>query len=154
MRQLLIFILGLVSIEASAFQPYDPTFLTPQDEAAIQEEANDEQALFHLTALTSQNYQQSGMASMYWQPQPVACGGRLNPQAMTAAHKTLPCGSRVKVTSLNTGRSVTVTINDRGPYIKGRIIDLTRAAFARIDNVDRGVTRVKIERLSSKRSQK
>lgn len=71
---------------------------------------------------------QSGVASFYWQPQAVACGGRFNPNAMTAAHKTLPCGSKVRVTNKKNGKSVVVTINDRGPFIKGRIIDLSRAA--------------------------
>lgn len=70
----------------------------------------------------------TGMASYYWQPQPVASGGRFNPNALTAAHKTLPFGTRVRVKNLNNGRTVTVTINDRGPYIRGRIIDLSKRA--------------------------
>lgn len=88
------------------------------------------------------------MASFYWQPQAIACGpGRFNPNAMTAAHKTLPCGTKLRVTSASTGKSVVVTINDRGPYIKGRSLDLSRAAFAAIDNPKKGVARVKIARL-------
>jgi rare lipoprotein A len=63
---------------------------------------------------------------------------------MTAAHKTLPFGSEVKVTNLNNGKSVTVRINDRGPFVKGRIIDLSRAAFSQIANLDRGVVKVEI----------
>lgn len=61
-----------------------------------------------------------GKASYYWQPQRVASGGWFNPNAMTAAHKTLPFGTRVRVTNKVNGRSVVVTINDRGPYIAGR----------------------------------
>ena len=52
----------------------------------------------------------------------------MNPNAMTAAHKTLPLGSVVKVVNQKTGKSIQVTINDRGPYIRGRIIDLSKAA--------------------------
>lgn len=88
----------------------------------------------------------TGMASYYWQPQAVACGGRFNPNALTAAHKTLPCGSRVKVTNKRNGKSVVVTINDRGPYIKGRIIDLSKAAAAQIGMIGAGVAPVNVER--------
>lgn len=85
-----------------------------------------------------------GVASYYWQPQRVASGGWFNPNAMTAAHKTLPFGTRVRVTHLGNGRSVTVTINDRGPYIAGRIIDLSRAAASAISMTGQGVARVRM----------
>jgi rare lipoprotein A len=85
-----------------------------------------------------------GMASYYWQPQRVASGGWFNPNAMTAAHKTLPFGTRVRVTHLGNGRSVTVTINDRGPYIAGRIIDLSRAAASAISMTGQGVARIQM----------
>ena len=71
---------------------------------------------------------QHGVASYYWQAQRVASGGWFDPNAMTAAHKTLPFGTRVRVTHLGNGRSVEVKINDRGPFIAGRIIDLSKAA--------------------------
>jgi rare lipoprotein A len=86
----------------------------------------------------------SGMASYYWQPQRVASGGWFNPNAMTAAHKTLPFGTKVRVTNRNNGRSVTVTINDRGPYIRGRIIDLSRAAASQIGMTASGVAPVSV----------
>jgi rare lipoprotein A len=57
-----------------------------------------------------------------------ASGERMDPNAMTAAHRTRPFGSRVTVTSLATGQSVTVRINDRGPFVKGRCIDLSTSA--------------------------
>jgi rare lipoprotein A len=57
-----------------------------------------------------------------------ASGQKLNPQALTAAHRTLPFGSKVKVTNKHNGRSVVVTINDRGPFVRGRVIDITPAA--------------------------
>lgn len=88
---------------------------------------------------------QKGIASFYWQPQPVACGGRFNPEAMTAAHKSLKCGSKVRVTNQRNGKSVVVTINDRGPYIKGRVIDLSKAAARQIDMISSGIVPVKVE---------
>lgn len=86
-----------------------------------------------------------GIASYYWQPQRVASGGMFNPNAMTAAHKTLPFGTRVRVVHASTGRSVTVTINDRGPYVRGRIIDLSRAAAGVIGMRGSGVASVRLE---------
>lgn len=83
-----------------------------------------------------------GIASYYWQPQAVASGGRFNPNALTAAHKTLPFGTKVRVTNLNNGRSVVVTINDRGPYIKGRVIDLSRRAAQVVGMTGSGVAPV------------
>jgi len=87
---------------------------------------------------------QSGMASYYWQGQRVASGGWFNPNAMTAAHKTLPFGTRVRVTHSGSGRSVDVVINDRGPYVAGRIIDLSKAAASAIGMTSQGVARVKM----------
>jgi rare lipoprotein A len=88
---------------------------------------------------------QHGIASFYWQPQRVAAGGWFNPNAMTAAHKTLPFGTRVRVTHQGNGRSVEVVINDRGPYIAGRIIDLSKAAAAVIGMTGQGIARVSVE---------
>ncbi len=87
----------------------------------------------------------SGKASFYWQPQALASGGRFNPNAMTAAHKTLPFGTIVRVTNRNNGKSVTVVINDRGPYIAGRIIDLSKAAAYAVGMQDSGVVPVSVQ---------
>lgn len=87
----------------------------------------------------------TGQASYYWQRQRVASGGWFNPNAMTAAHKTLPFGTRVRVTNNRNGRSVIVKINDRGPYVKGRIIDLSKAAAGAIGMQGAGVAPVTIE---------
>ncbi len=81
-------------------------------------------------------------ASYYDEPQMTASGERFNPSAMTAAHKTLPLGSRVKVTNPRTGATVIVRINDRGPYVGGRCLDLSRAAFAAIGNLGSGTMTV------------
>jgi rare lipoprotein A len=86
----------------------------------------------------------TGIASYYWQGQRTATGERYNPEGMTAAHRTLPFGTRVRVTHLGNGRSVDVRINDRGPYIGGRIIDLSRGAAGILGMHHQGVARVKV----------
>src|ERR1041385_5307200 len=71
---------------------------------------------------------EEGIASIYaYSTEKTASGEPANPRKLTAAHRTLPFGSRVKVTNKRNGRSVTVRINDRGPFVRGRVIDLTPA---------------------------
>ena len=98
-----------------------------------------------------------GLASFYsdlFQGKPTASGELYDTDKMTAAHKTLPFGTTIKVTRLDNGKSVKVTVNDRGPYISGRIVELSRAAAEKIDLVKDGVTRVKVEVVSDKTSEK
>ena len=72
---------------------------------------------------------ESGVASVYaYRGGKTASGERANPNAMTAAHRTLPFGSRVEVVNRRNGKRVTVRINDRGPFVRGRVIDVTPAA--------------------------
>ncbi len=85
---------------------------------------------------------QSGIASYYWQPQMTASGERFNPNDLTAAHRTLRMGTRVKVVNPRNGRSVVVRINDRGPFIAGRIIDLSKAAAHQIGIAGQGLGKV------------
>jgi rare lipoprotein A len=86
----------------------------------------------------------TGMASFYWQGQRTATGEHFNPEGMTAAHRSLPFGTRVRVTHLGNGRSVDVRINDRGPFVGGRIIDLSRGAAGVLGMRGQGVARVKV----------
>ncbi len=81
----------------------------------------------HLTRASAED--QTGVASVYSTESGsgTASGQKLNPDALTAAHRTLPFGTKVKVTNKGNGRSVVVTINDRGPFVHGRVIDLTPA---------------------------
>ena len=91
---------------------------------------------------------QTGQASWYgrrFHGRTTASGVPFDMNAMTAAHRTLPFGTRVRVTNLANGRAVTVTINDRGPFVPGRIIDLSRGAAAKLDFLDAGITKVKVE---------
>ena len=89
-----------------------------------------------------------GVASFYgrgFAGRPTATGERFNPGAMTAAHRTLPFGTRVRVTNTRNGRSVVVRINDRGPFIRGRVIDLSTAAARALGMINSGLAPVKIE---------
>ena len=76
---------------------------------------------------------------------PTASGETYNKNSMTAAHRTLKFNTRVRVTNLNNGRSVIVRINNRGPYGKGRIIDVSEAAARELDMIEAGVVPVRVE---------
>ncbi|WP_067450217.1 septal ring lytic transglycosylase RlpA family protein [Actinomadura macra] len=93
---------------------------------------------------------QSGscQASYYWEGQMTASGEPFDPTALTAAHKTLPMGSKVRVTNKNNGRSVIVRINDRGPYAGGRCLDLSKAAMTKVGGTGSGVIPVRYEVLA------
>lgn len=82
------------------------------------------------TAPTNVAFAESGVASVYSAKSGnrTASGQRLNPSALTAAHRSLPFGTKVRVSNGKNGRAVVVTINDRGPFVRGRIIDVTPAA--------------------------
>lgn len=85
---------------------------------------------------------QCGSASWYALTSRTASGERMNPAAMTAAHRTLPFGTKLVVTNQRNGKSVTVRINDRGPFIKGRVIDLSKAAAHQLGFIQSGHTSI------------
>lgn len=89
-----------------------------------------------------------GIASWYGKPfhgRKTASGERYNMNAMTAAHRTLPFGTVLRVTYLSTGRSVRVRINDRGPFVEGRIIDLSRGAARKLGSYKAGIVKVRLD---------
>jgi rare lipoprotein A len=91
---------------------------------------------------------EQGLASYYadiYQGNTTANGERYDGDDMTAAHRTLAFGTRVKVTNLDNGESVVVRINDRGPHVDGRIIDVSRAAAEVLGMVDSGTAEVRVE---------
>jgi rare lipoprotein A len=93
---------------------------------------------------------QVGEASYYgpgFAGKPTASGEPMNPHALTAASRTLPLGTTAKVTNTETGKSVAVAVNDRGPYAGGRILDLSERAAKRLGMKDDGVARVKVQPL-------
>lgn len=92
-------------------------------------------------------FTQRGRASWYgpgFHGKLTASGERYDQNRLTAAHRTLPLGSTVTVTNLENGKSVKVLINDRGPYVRGRVIDLSRAAARKLDMLDSGVIDVRV----------
>jgi len=93
---------------------------------------------------------ETGVASYYahkYHGRTTASGERFDMNDLTAAHKTLPFGTRVRVTNLDNGKSVTVRVNDRGPFVKGRVIDLSLAAAKKVDMVHAGLANVEVRRV-------
>lgn len=101
--------------------------------------------------LTGQPHAMDGIASFYWEDQMTASGEVFDKTAMTAAHKTLPMGTKVKVTNLHNGRSAIVRINDRGPFVQGRVIDLSEAAAEVLGMKARGVAPVRVDLVQAER---
>lgn len=100
--------------------------------------------------VSGRGYRAEGTASYYGKAhhgKRTASGERFNQNALTAAHRTLPFGTRVKVTNLDNGRSVVVRINDRGPFGRGRIIDLSKAAAEQLNMLRSGTAPVRLEGL-------
>ncbi|MCB1381987.1 MAG: septal ring lytic transglycosylase RlpA family protein [Notoacmeibacter sp.] len=85
---------------------------------------------------------QCGKASWYALTSRTASGERMNPEAMTAAHRSLPFGTRITVVNKRNGKAVTVRVNDRGPFVKGRVLDVSRAAARQLGFISRGHTDV------------
>jgi len=93
-------------------------------------------------------YIEKGQASYYsmkYQFSKTSSGERFNQLALTGAHRTLPFGTIVRVTNLKNDKSVVVKVNDRGPFVDGRIIDLSRNAFSKIGKTESGIIEVQIE---------
>jgi rare lipoprotein A len=104
-------------------------------------------SVFFLVAF-SMNAQEYGLASYYddsFQGRKTAYGDTYDKNKFTAAHKKHPKGTKLKVTRLDSKKSVEVTVNDKGPYIKGRVVDLSRAAAERLGLIQDGIAEVKVE---------
>ncbi|MEP3047020.1 MAG: septal ring lytic transglycosylase RlpA family protein [Roseibium sp.] len=95
-------------------------------------------------ASASTGFQQCGEASWYKLTGKTASGEPADPSGLTGAHRTLPFGTMVDVTNISNGRTVTIRINDRGPFSKGRIIDVTQAAAQQLGFISKGITTVKV----------
>lgn len=93
----------------------------------------------------SRTHDLEGIASFYWQEQKTASGETFDKTAMTAAHRTLPFGTKVRVTNVVNGQSVVLRINDRGPFKPGRVIDVSDAAAGALGFRARGLTPVRVE---------
>lgn len=109
------------------------------------------------SAATQPVHKEVGEASWYgqgFQGQETASGETFDQKEMTAAHPTLPIGTKAKVTNLENKKKVEVRINDRGPYAEDRVIDLSGAAAKKLDMKEDGTTQVKIEAKPAKKSRK
>ena len=103
------------------------------------------------SARVKQGYTQKGVASYYHDSlhgRKTASGEVYNKRILSAAHKSLPLGTKVRVTKASSGKSIVVKINDRGPFVKGRIIDLSRRAARRLGIIGSGVAKVEVEVLN------
>jgi rare lipoprotein A len=87
----------------------------------------------------------NGLASFYTEGTKTASGERFDTHELTAAHPTLPFGTRLRVTNVATGRSVTVRVNDRGPFVPGRVVDVSYAAAETLGMIGGGVAKVKLD---------
>jgi len=90
-------------------------------------------------------HEEIGLASFYFHGEKTASGEPFDSNALTGAHRTVPFGTTVRVTMLKTGKQVIVRINNRGPFVKGRIIDVSRHAAEVLGMVGAGLARVKVE---------
>ena len=86
-----------------------------------------------------------GVASFYTEDSETASGEKYDPNELTAAHPTLPFGTRLRVTNTATGKSVTVRVNDRGPYVPGRVVDVSYSAAQALGMVNAGTANVKLD---------
>jgi rare lipoprotein A len=104
-------------------------------------------SLIGITAANS-HAEEKGMASWYGPENSRSATGKpLHHKIPAAAHKTLPIGSMVKITSVRTKKSVVVVIEDRGPYVRGRVVDVNRAAAEKLGIIKDGITKVTIEKI-------
>src|SRR6201991_406398 len=104
--------------------------------------------LFLISVTIVYGQTQTGKASFYadkFEGSPTASGEKYKHSKKTGAHKTLPFGTKVRVTNLENNKSVEVVINDRGPYVDGRIIDLSKSAAEELEYVNKGLADVKLE---------
>jgi rare lipoprotein A len=103
------------------------------------------------SARVKKGHTQKGIASYYHDAlhgRKTASGEVYNKRILSAAHKSLPLGTKVRVTKVSNGKSIVVRVNDRGPFVKGRIIDLSRRAARKLGIISSGVAKVQVEVLS------
>ena len=154
----LALIVGLVGASGCYRVPRGARTLLPPDAVPRQEYKSrlgnpafyDEFGVRYRVLRTSKDFVERGIASWYggsFHGRPTATGEIYDMYAMTAAHKTLPLPTYVRVTNLNTGNRVVVRVNDRGPFVEGRVIDLSYVAALKLGIVEPGTARVEVRAL-------
>lgn len=149
-----ITVLAALAAAAMLLQACGSTGGPASSEPHIQQHAGGPQSSYARPSAPKVSYDVVGVASWYGKPyhgRKTASGQVYNMYRMTAAHPSLPFGTRVAVTNLDNGRTVVVTINDRGPFVKGRIIDVSRKAASELGFLSDGLTRVGVRVVSRSR---
>jgi rare lipoprotein A len=126
-------------VRQAALEPHRSVLYTPREHAAVAPRAP------FVADHKEAHPASSGVASFYSEGQETANGEQFNPNELTAAHPTLPFGTRLRVTNVSTGRSVTVRVNDRGPYVHGRVVDVSYSAARALGMLHAGVANVKLD---------
>ena len=134
-----------IAVAAAAKDPFWTAVVRARRDTGIETGSLAQLTPGGIPRLTGAAHALSGMASYYSQDQMTASGEVFNRHDMTAAHKTLPLGTKVKVTNLDNGRSTVVRINDRGPYVGNRVIDLSEAAADVLGMRTRGLAPVRVD---------
>lgn len=134
-----------------------PEFLAPTRQAALEHHRRTRVAAYAQTSAVKTHDTSApdkaagakvaarGLASFYTEGTETASGEKFDTHELTAAHPTLPFGTRLRVTNVNTGRSVTVRVNDRGPYVPGRVVDVSYSAAEALGMIKGGVAKVKLD---------
>ena len=158
--RLLVIVLGAASLAACAESTTvrNPNFVSPSRQASLPHDrtaslvpdrrvtsARKHSPFARHQHTTPTQVASKGIASFYTEDQQTASGEKFNTHDMTAAHRTLPFGTRLRVTNVATGRSVTVRVNDRGPYIPGRVVDVSGSAANEIGITESGIAKVKVD---------
>lgn len=154
--RLLIICLGLASLltgcstmQKESFSSAEEDGYLPRDHGKTSRSYRIRGKTYH-PMLSSKGYREVGLASWYGSESGdrTATGQRFNPHGLSAAHKTLPLPTRVRVTNLENGQSTILMVNDRGPFVPGRLIDLSYGAAKRLNMHRRGTSRVLVEALN------
>jgi rare lipoprotein A len=153
----LLFVVGAASLAACAQSPVgrQRADLNPSHQVAVERHHYVRTAALHprpirphrshVASAASGEGTSHGVASFYWEGTETASGEKFDKNELTAAHPTLPFGTRLRVTNVSTGRSVTVRVNDRGPYVRGRVVDVSPSAAEALGMVDKGLANVRLD---------
>jgi rare lipoprotein A len=144
---------GLTAAALAACAQQPPPMVTNVSRPAAQEGARKAVARHRMPAASEKQTASTaapkgagyGLASFYSYDPHTASGEKFNKNELTAAHRTLPFGTRLRVTDVDTGRSVTVRVNDRGPFVRGRVVDVSASAAETLGITGKGVAKVKVD---------
>ena len=144
---------GLTAAALAACAQQPPPMVTNVSRPAAQEGARKAVARHRMPAASEKHTASTaapkgagyGLASFYSYDPHTASGEKFNKNELTAAHRTLPFGTRLRVTDVATGRSVTVRVNDRGPFVRGRVVDVSASAAETLGITGKGVAKVKVD---------